>query len=270
VVAAALPWYWTYTQNFLYARGGFAAAPFGTSRFWSLAVEEQFYIVWPFIVWLLSRRTLMWVCVGMIVTSIAVRLAMIAGGASMVAVSVVTPARLDGLAVGAFIALAMREEGGIDRWVRPSRYLAGISVAILIGVAIADRGFNEHQPAMLAAGMTPIALLSGALLIAVLVATSGSGLQRVFGNRVFREFGKYSYGLYVLHNLAPTALSAVGLHPAMIPVVAGSIIPRVLVTNVVDIAVACVLALLSWNLWEKHFLKLKALVPNRRPVPAVT
>jgi peptidoglycan/LPS O-acetylase OafA/YrhL len=270
VLEAALPWYWTYTQNFLYARGGFAAAPFGTSRFWSLAVEEQFYIVWPFVVWLLRRRTLMWVCVGMIVASIAVRLAMLADGASLVAVSVVTPACLDGLAVGAFIALAMREEGGIGGLVRPSRYLAILAAAILLGVAIVDRGFDQHQPAMLAAGMTPIALLGGAVLVGTLVAPVGSRLVRVFDSRVLRAFGKYSYGLYVLHNLAPTALSAIGLRPAMIPVVAGSIVPRVLVTNAVDIAVACALALLSWNLWEKHFLKLKALVPNRRPVTVVT
>ena len=59
---------WTYLQNYVQLPWeGWA----GFTHFWSLAVEEQFYLVWPAVVFLLNRRALMGVSIGMVVTALA-------------------------------------------------------------------------------------------------------------------------------------------------------------------------------------------------------
>ena len=67
-------WYWTYTVNFLIAlKGGWGAAPLHSGHLWSLAIEEQFYLVWPFVVWKLDRRTLMTVCLSVVVAVLVLK-----------------------------------------------------------------------------------------------------------------------------------------------------------------------------------------------------
>src|SRR5205823_1934832 len=56
-------WYWTYLLNVLISlRGWPPVADF--NHFWLLAVEDQFYLVWPFVVYMLGRRALLAACVG--------------------------------------------------------------------------------------------------------------------------------------------------------------------------------------------------------------
>ena len=95
--------YLLYYQNVRYAlvgEGSFDAARLVT---WSLAIEEQFYLVWPTVVWLCSRRALVGVCIAVVVGAIALRLWLLAGG--LHTTHFLTPCRLDTLAVGALLAL---------------------------------------------------------------------------------------------------------------------------------------------------------------------
>jgi len=87
--------------------------PSPIQHFWTLAVEEQFYLVWPFVVLALDRRALQVLCVAMIVGALCLRIAMVqgvfAGYLYENAAHVLLPARMDALALGGFVALAARE-----------------------------------------------------------------------------------------------------------------------------------------------------------------
>ena len=81
-------------------------------HFWSLAVEEHFYLVWPLVVFGLLRKAAMRVCGLVVVAALACRLAFIARG-FVLAPYCLTLCRMDSLVIGGFLALAARGEGGL-------------------------------------------------------------------------------------------------------------------------------------------------------------
>ena len=104
--------YWLYLQNWRFSAPASLDGQI-LAITWSLAIEEQFYLAWPLVVSLLRRRQLMMLCLTLVVTSLVVRVALTVLGAHQITVYMPTPARMDGLAVGAFIALALRSPGGL-------------------------------------------------------------------------------------------------------------------------------------------------------------
>ena len=113
-VYASQGWYWVYLQNWpmaIHSGADFQAAFLG--HFWSLAIEEQFYIFWPFLVWLFARRSLLAVCGGLVGLSLAIRLAVASMDTSYSAQQFLyfcTVTRLDCLAIGAIAAIFLSVE----------------------------------------------------------------------------------------------------------------------------------------------------------------
>ncbi len=104
-------WLWPYAGNlYLSWQGAWSALPF-VGHFWSLAVEEHFYLVWPVVVLFCSRRALLAVCVGCGVFALSLRVALALAGVSDVALVAFTPCRLDALCAGAFLAVTLRAVG---------------------------------------------------------------------------------------------------------------------------------------------------------------
>ena len=93
-------WLWTYTTN-LPVSFGREWGPFG--HFWSLAIEEQFYLVWPLVVYAFRRETLLRICVGCVAGAVVSRLVVESLGFSSFTF---TLCRMDSLTLGAFLALA--------------------------------------------------------------------------------------------------------------------------------------------------------------------
>lgn len=255
-------WYWTYLTNVSVATRGWTPVP-DANHFWSLAVEEQFYLIWPWVVFALSRRALMRTCLALVGASLAVRVALHATGSALAA-TVLTPARMDGLAIGAFIALATREPGGLARlrpWVRTTTLG---SAAVLTVLFFGRHGLRTIDPAVSTVGYTLLALLFGATLVATLAAAPGGGLARVFAHRSLQAFGRYSYAQYVFH--LPIIF---WIHRrssfAFVPRLADSNLPGQLLFTVLAIGLSLGAAIVSWHLYEARFLKLKTLFPYERP-----
>src|SRR5688572_4693650 len=125
----AQAWLWTYLTNVYLARDGAYSLPY-LSHFWSLAVEEHFYLVWPFIIYRLSRTAAMRTCVVLGVGAFGLRLWFAAFSGNDVAAQVLTPCRLDTLCTGAWFALAARS-GSVTPMKRQVRWLVATGAAIL-------------------------------------------------------------------------------------------------------------------------------------------
>lgn len=268
--------YWTYLSNFAIAQAGkFRHGILDIS--WSLAIEEQFYLVWPAIVFFFSRSMLLRICAGAIAFSLAFRCLLLYAGVNPVALHVLTPSRLDALAVGAFIALVVRDEGGLDRLAAAAKLLIPVLGLLIVGDAAFRYGthsgregeeglFSANLPEVQTLGLTIIAVFFGAVLVRAVAASRReiddpgarrSRLVRLFESPLLRSFGKYSYAMYLFH-LPLRALVRDGtLSNKVLPAVGGTQIPAQVAFTVVCIAITYAAAWLSWNLYEKHWLALK-------------
>ena len=191
-------WFWLYGANWLFAiEGGFSRTSGG--YFWSLAVEEQFYLVWPFVVYALSDRALLRTSLALLCLSAVARIVLVNVGVSTGSLYTMTFTHLDGLAVGSCLAICVRSA---ELTLRVKRYLpiAAVTAACgLVAVRVADRDLFFWSKNMATYGYTFIVILFGALLLRVVCSDRGSSLNRFFSSAVMTQFGKYSYALYMVH-----------------------------------------------------------------------
>ena len=260
--AEAWPWFVSYGTNILVSwRGSFAVAG-DMGHLWSLAVEEQFYLLWPLVVYALSPRALERAAIGLVVGALVLRLGVVVTGASPIAMFALLPMRMDALGVGAWLACRLRRPVAPAAMARVAR-VAGCAAAMAF-VLIAARAGSDlrfQHPLGAAFGYSLLAIASAALLATALVAREGSLLYRVLTARGLLQFGKYSYGLYVLHSLAPRVLAGFGIHTEGLPMVGGSHAPAALAYALLATGVAYALALISWRVLEQPMLRLKRLFP---------
>lgn len=246
-------WMWLYLTNVVIAVQGYGA--FGLmDHFWSLAIEEHFYLVWPFVVFALDRRAAMWVAFGMCVVALSLRVVLTLATDNVAAIYVLSPLRMDALAVGALLALAIRGPSAVQltRLVRPAIWIACANSIILAGILWITRDFSSHNPLMQTVGYTLMATLFGALIVLSLE----SWPRRVFELRLLRWFGKYSYGIYVWHPI----LWVIVFHSEWARSLRqGNGMLEALLSVGVAIVVVWVFVAASWYLLESQFLKLKGL-----------
>jgi len=270
-------WYWAYLSNIPIAIRGFQHGILDIS--WSLAIEEQFYLLWPTAVFFLSRRNLVRLCFGMIAVAVALRcLMMFALDSWWIAVYVSTPCRWDALAIGALLALWLSDPAALTRAAPVARKglaIFGILTAIVIAIDLllnirTSEGGAEGVSlgyAMRTAGFTVMALAFGSLLVMALVAPRNSFLGFLFQNRAMRILGTYSYALYLFHLPVRAVIRDLVYKPDQFPTLMGSPIPGQILFYVVATLATLALALASWYLFEKPFLNLKKFFPS---APAVT
>ena len=131
---------WTYTSNFRMA--WLNEWCFGAfDHFWSLAVEEHFYLIWPAVVLLLTRRQLCVVCMTIIAVVCVARTVAALDSRFEVAVSVATFFRADGLSFGAMLALLLTSSISRVTIRRAGWIMLALLLPLLIGVAVSGKRF---------------------------------------------------------------------------------------------------------------------------------
>lgn len=250
-------WFWSYLSNVHVALHGWSATSEYVDHFWSLSIEEQFYMLWPFVVAALPRRALLRACGAIAAVSLLLRIWLHAHHMPNAAF-VLTATRMDALAIGAFVALAVRDPDefrSMLRWVRP---MLATTTLLLAAIWIARRGFDKNDPVVGTVGFTLLALTFGALIVlAIDPAGEASRMTRFFLARPLRELGKYSYSLYVFHQPVALLLVSAGISAAAAPAVWGSALPGEVAYAAIAGTISLIAAMLSWHLYERHFLKLK-------------
>ena len=240
-------WLWTYLTNF--------AEPFGRGEpvfphFWSLAVEEQFYIVWPLVVLVAARRGVIAIGVALVVLAIAARIFVRAHYGDMAAY-MFTPCRMDALAIGAIAAALVRGER-FRSVIAHQRAALMFVVGTFVVIAGALLGHLMREgPNMQTGGYTVIAIGFAILLVSALPQRRLPA--RILGWAPLRRIGMYSYGMYVFH--APLHVY-IG-EPILLRVHPNVGVPAGVIYAAVMTVVAFLLAMASYHLFEQWFLRLK-------------
>ncbi len=244
------PWLWLHLANIPIARGGWVLGfkLLTLNHFWSLAVEEQFYLVWPLVIYFCRRRTLVAACIAAIVLSPALRWYWVAIDGNNYAASTLMPCRADAFAAGALIALTRRTLGGAmwpdqaaaSRLARVGGLLIGAAATLFAPTFIAD-------PVMDVLGRSVIA----AFFAGVILLTIRGRPWRFLTGGLLPWVGKYSYGAYVLHYLLYRTLDQ------LFPAASVGPVGRYLACVTLSMAAAW----LSWHVLEKPFLSLKRYFP---------
>jgi peptidoglycan/LPS O-acetylase OafA/YrhL len=195
-------WAWLYGVNvFTAIRGDFTLSYL--DHFWSLAVEEHFYLFWPFVVWACNRRTLVFVSSGLALASFGARAVCAHAHVPAVALYVLTPFRLDALCIGAALAMVARGPRGVDMLTRMSLPL-GLGGASLILGTYAFNAFSHAFWDVFHELRTTSFSIVFAALIARAISARGTAFDRAVTWGPARNLGKYSYGLYVFHHFFST------------------------------------------------------------------
>jgi peptidoglycan/LPS O-acetylase OafA/YrhL len=261
------PPFWTfalYVQNLL-APG---RAPGHLTATWSLAIEEQFYMVWPLAAALLSRRGLWRLSVGIVLLAPVLRWMVAATGTAPGVIYQLTYCRFDALAMGALLATARPLEPARLQRFSGLAALAGWGTAVPLGIAVGSTALSAMdaagRPAVEAALFTLVALGSVGL-VGLAVARVEGALGLLLRARSLRYLGKISYGIYIYH--VPIFLlianQVAARYPAQPPVAIK------LLRVALELGITLAVASLSWRVLERPLLGLKAYL-SERPAPAVS
>ncbi len=266
-------WLWLYAVNWVnWWRGElvFVSDAFEANHFWSLAAEEQFYLLWPAVVVFLPRRAFLVVSAAIVLASFLAKAILGPDEETLMLL------RADGLVVGALLATLVRDVE-LRAWAeRAARPVLALSVVSLAVIALLRGGLLHDDPWMARAGCTLAVLGCAAAVLEAARAPAASLHGRVLRARALGFLGRYSYGLYVLHwafhplfdrwffTLAPR-------EPTGIAAIDG------LYVTLVKSAVALAAAVLVHHAFEKPFLAWKdRFAPSGSPAapksasPAIT
>jgi peptidoglycan/LPS O-acetylase OafA/YrhL len=280
-VLPSLATYW-YNFEFLFNP---TRSPFVFWHLWSMSVEEQFYLVWPFLVFGLSGVNLRRVIIAIVVLIPVLRLAAFAyyhlnGMEDLYAAKLfffATPFHLDAFSIGAAIAVFRLTE----RELKPRWLFLASGCVLLLGLANASIGQNPYdfiprvgEPGRFLRGLSfgyPQFLLQNRqflwgysvidLLAAVLIisASQQNWLRRFFENRFLWHLGRISYGFYIFQ------MPILFLFKPILPMNQWSLVGFVFF--VVLIVITFGVAHLSYFYFERRFLMLKDYFGERKAGP---
>jgi peptidoglycan/LPS O-acetylase OafA/YrhL len=244
------PWYWTFTSNIRDAQHGAHEGALNT--LWSIGVEEQFYILWPWLVLLIPRRRLAAAFALVVVVAPLVRAA--ATGVSLDAVYRLMPCRMDLLAMGALLALIDRDD---VTWISKHRRhflgAAALAFAAFAALSLAVPTFRTRNNTLLfnVVGFSLAGVFFAGLLAYVRATRSGL-VGAVLLHPALRYLGKISYMAYLTHMLAIDLVGDLGIVALSGPKAAP-----------LSFALTVAMASASWILLEQPLLRLRRVVSPR-------
>lgn len=250
-----LAWHAGYLSNLLiFSTGDWQGS---LSHLWSLAVEEQFYLVWPWLVVFVPQRWLVPALVATVVSAPLFRWMLALQGVRENMLAVLTPGSMDSLGLGALLAVAMTRPGspssvGLARTAVPLS-LSALWLALVAGSASLPLWLVACKQTVQAAVFTWV------------VWRAANGFDGTIGRLLSAPplvyVGRISYGIYLAHGFAGEILGSVGVSSRALPEPLRFV---VLAASTVAVAAA------SWHFFEQPINRLKRHFPygSARVAPA--
>jgi peptidoglycan/LPS O-acetylase OafA/YrhL len=245
-------WYLFYLGNVPEALRG-QEPPYFIAQVWSLAIEEQFYVLFPLLAFKLTRRHLTWVLTAALAAAPLFRFATaVLMPANERMQYLATPSRVDVLSVGCLLALGLRSRGlqqrknlpGLATWA-----VAGCLVLFVLTFALGGLARTSFFGRTL--GYSVVALVFGAIVLWT-VLHRGTRATAILRLRPLRYLGKICYGLYLLHRPAGFLVET------LVERAEPSFRSHTLAMLAMKFGASVVLASASWYAFERPILKLKA------------
>lgn len=257
-------WLWLYLSNWAHLLG-FQSQVF--PHFWSLAIEEQFYLLWPLVVRGRTSQGVLRLCFALAAVSFVVRVVMLSQGAAADSIYTYTICRIDALALGGAVAASLQLPGIHERLFSRGRFFTYGAIALLALGFVVTHGFPRTSPLGQTVGYSWLACgfamaVMGAVCSPVADKTVAGKWRMV--TTLLRTLGKYSYAMYVFHKPIHDWVGMPLLHhfklldhPSYIITIA-YFLTATLATFTIAVA--------SFNIFERHFLSLKRLFVARGPL----
>jgi peptidoglycan/LPS O-acetylase OafA/YrhL len=247
-------WHAAFLTNFYMFFHGWKGA---TNHFWSLAVEEQFYLVWPWVILLVSRRRLHAAILVTIAVGPLFRL-FFGLGTGTAAGSVATPilplSCLDTLGVGALLALRKDQSAGQQSREYPFGKAGMLLGFAALAVFVLLRAMNEAWTIGYAAFDLGAALLAGWVVLRASTGFHGR-IGKLLELKPLIYLGTISYGIYVYHNFIPYVMyKTLGLRSITDLLRLPYAWP---LDSLLEAGIAISVAALSWNFFERPINNLK-------------
>jgi peptidoglycan/LPS O-acetylase OafA/YrhL len=250
-----VPWYTylTFTQNIGFAAGTPNLALWLAAT-WSLAVEEQFYLILPAIIWLVSDRLLPYLLGGAILGAPLLRLLLnLNYSHGRIASLTLMPCRADALLLGVVVAMLVRRRSLWESLKTQRVRLLSAWILLLAGLPLFIL-FKESDPLesfwMSTVGLSWLALFYVGFLLLALIY-SDSWLGRILRNSWLKALGTISYGVYLLHWPVLGLTFMIFLHKRPWAETSGE---RLLLLLALTFTIA--IAAVSWLTFEKRLLRI--------------
>lgn len=243
--------YWAYVQNWKFTLDANFPTGKGTlNHFWSLAIEEQFYFIFPVIIRYARPKFLLGWILAFIITAIGARCFFYFN--NNIGYYVFTFSRIDSLAIGALLAYLVRTNHDLIKKYVYSVFFFSLFVIVLI----ISTGFLHNSNQYFATfGYTVIALFFASILVFCISSFEHNYIKLFFNNRVLKMVGKIAYGLYVYHFILYILLKPL-IERSINNVVHNSIFSKVSVSLII-VSITFLLSYWSYLFYERRFLLLK-------------
>lgn len=262
-------WYWFHLSNWQSAFGSDIEL---LTHLWSLAIEEQFYLVWPLVIFLVPRARIPLVCCAVILGSLTLRVYF---GAYLDTypnlLNRLTPFRLDTLAWGGLLAALLRDDAWSARVRRLARPFSICACILLLAVLLRAGTPVVTNPLIAKYALSLFAaVFTCAVYFAYINSGSSGWAAGVLRQPLLTSFGKYSYAIYLLHFPICVYQNRIVMR------IAEQITPHLhlalwIAAKIFGFGISYALGRASWVLVESRFLKLKerfAVHHNSAPRPA--
>jgi len=256
-------YYWSFTSNMKESLSGISEWISSLDQVWSLAVEEQVYLVWPFLILMIRKNNPIWVLLAIALLSMGWRLWTRITWQPIELSYNWTFANLEAFSVGAIVAVLYRRTP--EKCFRVSVMTTFVSGCVLVGI-VATLGHFDFWKAffpVLTLGSTAMTLFFGGIIGMCISIRQDSLLNRGLSFSVFRFFGKYSYAIYLFHASVVVVLRPLVISTGNGDYVHDSLLREMLLLMLVN-AVSMAVAIASWHWIELPFLRLKHYFPQSR------